>query len=257
MAKTKVLYVLHNHPLIFPGGAEMYALELFEALRDSDEIEPLLVARADLQSAKESGLYTGDTFKRVKGDPRQYFMFTDFEEFDPVMGTSETKSLYTLEFAEFLRAHQPDVVHFQHTHIIGYDIVTVTRQVLPEAPIVYTLHEYLPICLREGQMIRTERKENELCTHASPRRCNECYPEYRRSASSCGRSSSSPTSRTWTCSSRRAISSASATSTGGSRLTGSGSRSWGGRPRSAGPTRGGATAQPARLLRTAHALQGS
>ena len=52
----------------------------------------------------------------------------------------------------------------------------MTRRVLPEAPIVYTLHEYLPICLREGQMIRTERKGNELCTHASPRRCNECYP---------------------------------------------------------------------------------
>jgi glycosyltransferase involved in cell wall biosynthesis len=26
-------------------------------------------------------------------------------------------------------------------------------------------------------MIRTERKGNELCTHASPRRCSECYPE--------------------------------------------------------------------------------
>jgi glycosyltransferase involved in cell wall biosynthesis len=52
----------------------------------------------------------------------------------------------------------------------------MTRRVLPQVPILYTLHEYLPICLREGQMIRTERKGNELCTHASPRRCNECYP---------------------------------------------------------------------------------
>ena len=67
-------------------------------------------------------------------------------------------------------------MHFQHTHIIGYDIVSMTRRVLPDAAILYTLHEYLPICLREGQMIRTERKGNELCTHASPRRCNECYP---------------------------------------------------------------------------------
>jgi glycosyltransferase involved in cell wall biosynthesis len=176
MAKTRVLYVLHNHPVIFPGGAEMYALELFEALRGSDEIEPILVARADLRQAEESGLYTGATFKTVEGDPQQYFMFTEFEQFDPILGTSGAKSLFTHEFADFLRAQRPDVVHFQHTHMIGYDIVTTTRRVLPDAPIVYTLHEYLPICLREGQMIRTERKGNELCTHASPRRCNECYP---------------------------------------------------------------------------------
>jgi glycosyltransferase involved in cell wall biosynthesis len=176
MAKTKVLYVLHNHPAVFPGGAEMYALELFEALRGSDEIEPVLVARADLAEARERGLYTGATFKTVEGDPQQYFMFTEFEEFDPVLGTSGAKSLFTQDFANFLRAHQPDVVHFQHTHIIGYDIVTMTRRVLPHVPILYTLHEYLPICLREGQMIRTERKGNELCTHASPRRCNECFP---------------------------------------------------------------------------------
>jgi hypothetical protein len=117
MAKTKVLYVLHNHPVIFPGGAEMYALELFEALRGSDEIEPMLVARADLRQAQESGLYAGATFKPVQGDPQQYLMFTEFEQFDPVLGTSRSKSLFTVEFANFLRTHRPEVVHFQHTHI--------------------------------------------------------------------------------------------------------------------------------------------
>jgi glycosyltransferase involved in cell wall biosynthesis len=173
---VKVLYVLHNHPVIFPGGAEMYALELFDALRDTDEIQPVLVARADLRQGAESGLYTGSTFRPIEGDPRQYFMFTDFEKFDPILGTSGDKSLFTEEFAGFLRAQRPAVVHFQHTNLIGYDIVSTTRHVLPEAPIVYTLHEYLPICLREGQMIRTERKGLELCTHASPRRCSECFP---------------------------------------------------------------------------------
>ena len=176
MAKTRVLYILHNHPAIFPGGAEMYALELFDALRASDVIDPILLARADLRRAEEHGLYAGATFKTVDGDPRQHFMFTEFDQFDPVLGTSRDKSLYGEEFAAFLEAQQPDVIHFQHTHIIGYDIVTAARHALPRAPILYTLHEYLPICLREGQMIRTERMGNALCTHASPRRCNECYP---------------------------------------------------------------------------------
>ena len=49
------------------------------------------------------------------------------------------------------------------------------RRVLPDAPIVYTLHEFLPICHRDGQMVRTSA--TELCTEASPRRCHECFPE--------------------------------------------------------------------------------
>ena len=46
---------------------------------------------------------------------------------------------------------------------------------LPQVPIVYTLHEYIPICHANGQMVRTNGYE--LCTHASPQRCHECFPE--------------------------------------------------------------------------------
>ena len=30
--KRKVLYLSHNHPAVRPGGAEQYALELYEAM---------------------------------------------------------------------------------------------------------------------------------------------------------------------------------------------------------------------------------
>ena len=46
MTKRKVLYVCHGHPRIRPGGAEAYALELYEAMRDSPRFEPLLLARS-------------------------------------------------------------------------------------------------------------------------------------------------------------------------------------------------------------------
>src|SRR5208282_445902 len=56
-----------------------------------------------------------------------------------------------------------------------YDFIRQTRNTVPDAPIVYTLHEFLPICHRSGQMLRTINND-ELCTHASPRRCHECFP---------------------------------------------------------------------------------
>jgi glycosyltransferase involved in cell wall biosynthesis len=176
MTKTRVLYVLHNHPTLFPGGAEQYALELFEALRSSDEIEPLLLSRITRTNMPQ-GNRPGTLFSTLDGEPDQYFMFTESEPiYDYFFGTSRNKLIYTTYFADFLAAYKPDVVHFQHTLHMGYDLVSTARRVLPEAPILYTLHEYLPICHREGQMLRTEEKNEELCLKASPRRCSECFP---------------------------------------------------------------------------------
>ena len=177
MAKTRVLYVLHNHPTLFPGGAEQYALELFDALRGSDEIEPLLLSRIGRTSMPQ-GNRPGTLFSTLDGEPDQYFMFTESEPtYDYFFGTSRNKLIYTTYFADFLEAYKPDVVHFQHTLHMGYDLVSTARRVLPHAPILYTLHEYLPICHREGQMLRTEHKNEELCLKASPRRCSECFPD--------------------------------------------------------------------------------
>jgi glycosyltransferase involved in cell wall biosynthesis len=177
MAKTRVLYVLHNHPTLFPGGAEQYALELFEALRGSDEIEPLLLARIGRTSMAQ-GNRPGTLFSTLDGEPDQYFLFTESEPiYNYFFGTSRNKLIYTTYFADFLAAYKPDVIHFQHTLHMGYDLVSTARRVLPEAPILYTLHEYLPICHREGQMLRTEHKNEELCLKASPRRCSECFPD--------------------------------------------------------------------------------
>src|SRR5262249_12689717 len=40
----------------------------------------------------------------------------------------------------------------------------------------YTLHEYLTICLRDGQMVRALNED--LCTSSSPRKCNGCFPNH-------------------------------------------------------------------------------
>ena len=176
MGKMRVLYVLHNHPTLFPGGAEQYAIELFDTLRGSEDIEPLLIARIGRTSIPR-GNRPGTPFSTIDGEPDQYFLFTESDpQFDYFLGTSTDKSLYTTYLPEFLAAYRPDIVHFQHSVHIGYDAISTVRRVLPETPIVYTLHEYLSICHRQGQMLRTAHKNEELCDRASPRRCSECFP---------------------------------------------------------------------------------
>ena len=175
MSDLRVLYVVHNHPTLHPGGAEAYSLELYEAMREQPGVEPILMARIGSNVARRRVAHPGTPFMSVNGDPNQHFVFTETDHFDFFTLTSRDKSLYSRHLTDFLLAQRPDVVHLQHTHFIGLDLLSQIRRVLPEAAIVYTLHEFLPICHHHGQMVRTFG--DELCPEASPRRCNECFPE--------------------------------------------------------------------------------
>ena len=86
----------------------------------------------------------------VGRDPNQYFFHTEVDDYDWFLSTSRTKETYTRFYREFLEAYRPDVVHFQHTLFIGYDAIREVRRTLPGVPIIYTLHEYLPICHNKG-----------------------------------------------------------------------------------------------------------
>jgi glycosyltransferase involved in cell wall biosynthesis len=177
VTKRKVLYICHNHPSVRPGGAEAYALELYEEMRSSDEFEPIYLAKGGPPLMQTGSLHSGTYFGPVNADSNQYFFYTDGYDFDFLYGTIKGKEFYTKFFNEFLLVFQPDVVHFQHTLHLGYDLIRQTRNTLPDVPILYTLHEFLPICHRNGQMVRTEHQNQELCHESSPRRCHECFPD--------------------------------------------------------------------------------
>ena len=170
----KILFVSHNHPEIRPGGAEGYALDVYEGIREAGEFEPVLLSRSGPPISIGTRYHEGRPITLVNHDPHQYFFYTDMSDWDWVFGRSPRKTALTRFFREFLLEQKPDIVHFQHTLYMGYDILRVTRDTLPDVPIVYTLHEYLPICQHNGQMVRT--MDGSLCDHDSPRRCHECFP---------------------------------------------------------------------------------
>jgi len=172
----KVLFVMHNHPVVRPGGAEGYALDVYDALRAQGRFEPLVLARTERSTSLGASFHEGTPITAIEGDPNQYFLQTSLSEWEWLFGRYHDKTALTRSYRDFLLAQRPDVVHFQHTIFIGYDIVRVTRNTLPDAPIVYTLHEYMPICYRGGQMVRTIG--NDLCREESPRRCHECFPDH-------------------------------------------------------------------------------
>jgi glycosyltransferase involved in cell wall biosynthesis len=166
----KVLLVSLYHPELVRGGAQQVCYELFNALKSRPGIEPTLLAAVDpsLKSLYKSGAQiTG--FDGREGE----FIFLS-REYDFLWHKGSNVAL-TRSFGEFLELIRPDVVHFHHFHLLGIDLLTLTRRVLPDVRLVLTFHEFMSICDADGHMLR--KFDRTLCTRASPVRCHQCFPD--------------------------------------------------------------------------------
>lgn len=171
VSKTKkALIIVHNHPLISPGGSEILAYDLFHAIKNNTHYDAFFLAASNGQY-RQARFTT--PFQSVNNAPDEVlFWGGEFNYF--YQSQKNPQSLYD-HFRSFLEQLQPDVVHFHHSLHIGLEVVSLVRQTLPEAKIIYTLHEFVLICNRDGQMIY--QHNNDLCEYASPSRCNRCFPE--------------------------------------------------------------------------------
>ena len=165
-----MLYVSHGHPEVMAGGAEVFALELFEGIREDRRYEPVLVARV------ASSSHDGTPLAALDGRSDQFLFHGPSESFDYFLQSQRNKIVLSVYLRDLLTSLAPDLVHFQHTLHLGMEMIQLVRTTLPRAPIVYTLHEFSPICFADGQMLRPT--DSSLCDHASPRRCHECFPRH-------------------------------------------------------------------------------
>jgi len=172
-----VLYVAHNHMTIRPGGAEAYADELCQAVREAGEFEAIFVSRSGPPHSRDAG-HTGTRLGLADRNRlyHLYYFHTETSEVEALHRAARDKRLFTQDWRAFLQAVAPDIVHFHGSALFGYDMIRETRRTLPHAGIVYTLHEFAAICHHGGQMVRTET--HALCEAASPGRCHDCYPQF-------------------------------------------------------------------------------
>ena len=166
----KVLLISLFHPELVRGGAQQVCYELFEGLKDEPTIEPILLAAVD-QSIP--ALYKSGA--RITGfDQRKDEYVFLSRDYDYLWHKSGNPFL-TEAFVEFLELTRPDIVHFHHFLLLGIDLLTVTKNTLPDAKLVFTFHEFLTICDANGHMVR--KTDRSLCGYASSIRCHQCFPE--------------------------------------------------------------------------------
>jgi glycosyltransferase involved in cell wall biosynthesis len=170
----RVLYICHNHPDFHPGGTEIFAHDLFGAVKRRGAEAMFLACTDGVHRAEKPGT-------RLQGIGRtadEVVLWTG--HFDRFYQSQIDLHGIVPELTELLEAFRPDVVHFQHTLMIGVEALYLVKRVLPRAGIVLTLHDYFPICANDGQMVTPSPAPGEghvLCRGASPDACRRCFPQ--------------------------------------------------------------------------------
>jgi glycosyltransferase involved in cell wall biosynthesis len=162
----RVLVVSHAHPDFSLGGGELAAYNLFQAYKNHGAIEQAwFLARAD----KGRGA-TGHLSQRREGE----FLWEQSIQDWHMLKAQHRESLTTW-FTDLVKGLRPTVVHAHHYSHLGLEFLQVLRRIDPSMRIILTLHEYMAICRRSGQMVKTGGMK--LCHNSSPDECHQCFPD--------------------------------------------------------------------------------
>jgi glycosyltransferase involved in cell wall biosynthesis len=169
----RLLSVVHHHPDIMRGGGQQAAYELFRGFASCADYEPFFLAA--LQTRRHPQLEKpGIRISHHDGRPNEFLLAVD--DYDPFwLSNRDLPRNGWRDLVDFLRALQPDIIHVNHVLFVGIEFLRIARMVCPTARIVYTLHEFLPICHADGQMVRTGNQG--LCDGATATRCALCFSD--------------------------------------------------------------------------------
>ncbi|MCW1918866.1 glycosyltransferase [Rhodobacter sp. KR11] len=165
---TRTLIISHSHPRLRGGGGEVAAHRQFEHLKSTGQDAWFLGAVYD--STVIPALFPGPG-RIVEFGPHDHG-FRAYPMDSSLMEHTNQEDEDAL-LAILLR-YKADVYHFHHFWNIGAGVIRRLRAARPEARMICTLHEFIAICMNDGQMVK--RTSGQLCTEASPVACALCFP---------------------------------------------------------------------------------
>jgi glycosyltransferase involved in cell wall biosynthesis len=166
----RILIASHAHPQISNGGAEIAAYQLYEGVKADKDVAQAWYLGCDRDAGADKA---GAVFSQPFADQDEYVYATGAFEWFKFANRDPN---FPKEFRRLLAELKPDVVHFHHHINFGVEALWHVREVLPNAKILLTLHEYLGICNHFGQMVT--KGHFNLCYESSTVRCHRCFPEF-------------------------------------------------------------------------------
>ena len=156
-----VLMVIHDFLPRHAAGSEIYTFNILQALKRRGHAVHLLTTEAHQgvhsYNVRETAVEGLSVTEVSHQHTTRYF---DLSWRDVRMNRI---------FRETLERVRPDVLHIQHLHHHSIDYPAIAAEM--GIPVVYTLHEYMLLCPRGGQMLRAD---GERCLLPKPEKCADC-----------------------------------------------------------------------------------
>jgi glycosyltransferase involved in cell wall biosynthesis len=158
---VKVLVVVHQFLPKHAAGSEYYTYYVAKELQRRGHELHLYFTEID-HDRRHAELRTGEY------DGLPFHEAVNNHQFPTLRHTWRDEEMEA-NLERVLDETRPDLVHVQHLHLhsVGYLDLFEERGL----PVVYTLHEYVPLCLRHGQLLR---EGMELCEGPEPEECARC-----------------------------------------------------------------------------------
>ncbi len=160
----KALIYVHGHPRLQPGGSEVAAYALFRDLKARGQ-DPVFLGVA------ESAFMGGHPALMPFTDDRSEFVMPGLIS-DHFLFTGGRRAQVLDQIVELVKDRAIEVLHFHHFLGIGADGLVYLRHRLPDVGFVFTAHEYLSLCARDGQMLMTDLAGR--CTRPQFEKCARC-----------------------------------------------------------------------------------
>lgn len=168
----KILKVIHGYPPMYNAGSEVYSQLLCHGLSKNHEVHVF---------TREENPFVKDFALRETVDPlvphiKLHIVNIPLEKYRYQYQHAEVDKL----FANLLQKIKPDIVHIGHLNHLSTSLIHEVKK--EGMPLIYTLHDYWPMCPR-GQFIqRNPSPENELwalCNGQEDKKCAmHCYAGY-------------------------------------------------------------------------------
>lgn len=165
----RILFLVHGHQQFSVGGAENAAFSLFHECQARPDVEAWMLAAVH----PRRGLVNHGELRSMEDATHEYLIGTSCEWF---RFTNQAIAAIRQALERLLSEIKPDIIHLHHFIHFGIDIIPLLQRLCPQAAIVLTLHEYMALCLHNGQMVTTN--QFKLCTKATPLACSLCFPEH-------------------------------------------------------------------------------
>jgi GT2 family glycosyltransferase/glycosyltransferase involved in cell wall biosynthesis len=159
--RKRVAHLVHGWPPFARGGVESYAQWLVRAqLRHRDVA--VYARLADPTREQGAAVELRDGGARVR------LVTNNFLQRDPFSRNALRDRALAKDFARFLRAERPELLHVHHTAGHAFPLVRVARRL--GIPIVQSLHDWWPLCAR----VNLFDVDGRRCSGPALTKCARC-----------------------------------------------------------------------------------